>query len=699
MQQLCRGPLWAAPLAGQQLGLAPLARGFASGPCRPEVLNASLDPILKPAPGAAESGHPIPNLADRRTASSSSALRSRSRSSSPPRSKGSTPSTYRSPRGPGAVKAQIQVRLAATKATLTDKTELKRKVKRGLAKLAKKAWEVTKKVTVKTGSLTWAFVKNPRIVNEWYDDLRETAKHFLDWVKTGFKLFGADVRASWFLIQRVAKGYPLKVRERQLLVRTISDCLKLIPFSFFLIVPFAELALPFVLRLFPNMLPSTFFQQKYDDATLARKFKAKEEMAEFFQEVVHQRTKEIIESKDDKFADKKAELQQFQEKLMAGEEFPTLKEILRFAKLFQSELTLQKMSDAQLSALSRMLGLPQAKFYWPGHLEVQLRHHINHLRREDRDYLWEGIDGISRQELVEACRSRAIRFHGVTDEQMRQDLTRWLELSANHREIPTSMLLWIQSFYLRGTHNAEREEVVSELIVKETPVEAEAAQEAEKIEEAFQGLAERQKAYAESAEEKLQERRREISEVMQSSLGEAVIENFDDKERELGGMAFEKIEAEKRKLSTEMQHLSQTATVYKNVVQRQKALLDEQLQFLLSMRENKPTQNKDADMILLDQRIRLMEMVGAFEKSYEDIELVLKEAGEESLVAAEPPAAPAATSSGVAEPAAAPVAAPTTAAPSDFASGFADKSFGDTGLPAIPEFGSGSSFGQRAAAP
>jgi hypothetical protein len=36
---------------------------------------------------------------------------------------------------------------------------------------------------------------------------------------TGFKLFGADVRASYFLTKRVFKGYPLSVRERRLLVR------------------------------------------------------------------------------------------------------------------------------------------------------------------------------------------------------------------------------------------------------------------------------------------------------------------------------------------------------------------------------------------------------------------------------------------------------------------------------------------------
>lgn len=45
--------------------------------------------------------------------------------------------------------------------------------------------------------------------------------------------------------------------ERQLR-RTTGDLLRLIPFSVFVIVPFMEFLLPVALKLFPNMLPSTF---------------------------------------------------------------------------------------------------------------------------------------------------------------------------------------------------------------------------------------------------------------------------------------------------------------------------------------------------------------------------------------------------------------------------------------------------------
>ena len=42
------------------------------------------------------------------------------------------------------------------------------------------------------------------------------------------------------------------------LVRTTADLFRLVPFLVFIIVPFMEFLLPVALKLFPNMLPSTF---------------------------------------------------------------------------------------------------------------------------------------------------------------------------------------------------------------------------------------------------------------------------------------------------------------------------------------------------------------------------------------------------------------------------------------------------------
>lgn len=74
----------------------------------------------------------------------------------------------------------------------------------------------------------------------------------------GFRLLFIDVRVALRLLYKVANGESLSRREHRQLVRTASDVFRLVPFSVFIIVPFMELLLPVFLKLFPNLLPSTF---------------------------------------------------------------------------------------------------------------------------------------------------------------------------------------------------------------------------------------------------------------------------------------------------------------------------------------------------------------------------------------------------------------------------------------------------------
>ena len=61
------------------------------------------------------------------------------------------------------------------------------------------------------------------------------------------------------------------------LVRTTADMFRLVPFLVFIIIPFMEFLLPVALKLFPNMLPSTFQEadkkvglgrESYDDGNM-----------------------------------------------------------------------------------------------------------------------------------------------------------------------------------------------------------------------------------------------------------------------------------------------------------------------------------------------------------------------------------------------------------------------------------------------
>ena len=53
-------------------------------------------------------------------------------------------------------------------------------------------------------------------------------------------------------------------------MRTAKDLFRLIPFSIFIIVPFMELLLPIALKLFPEMLPSTYTDKEKEVALISR---------------------------------------------------------------------------------------------------------------------------------------------------------------------------------------------------------------------------------------------------------------------------------------------------------------------------------------------------------------------------------------------------------------------------------------------
>jgi len=526
-----------------------------------------------------------------------------------------------------------------------------------------KALVATRRILKSIGKVVVAFVRDPKVAIEWKNDMKEALVHMVKWVGTGLRLFRKNCGAAFYLTKKAAKGYRLSIRERKLLVKTTADCLKIIPFSFFIIVPAAEVLLPFALRLFPNMLPSTFNEVKYDSSTLARKYKAKKGMAEFWQQVVSERAEAIMKDDEHQYHNRAAELQAFQEKLIEGKAFPSIKEVLRFSNLFKEELTIDSMTPKQLKAMSQMLGL--RSFTLTMHTQLQLRHHITNLRREDREMLWEGLEHMKRHELLESCQKRAIRCHDTTDDEMRRDLARWLECSAN-RKIPTTLLLWIQSFYLSGCEAAEgikghdaqpSEFVASNLSSIKDPEDMKPA-------EVFKDVAGRQKANAESIKGRLENVEHEIEQVIEEEKRKSSITEeqaakadsaskeekskpkadvsdilFDTMDKDHDGVitradfrdaieerqAFDHLD-EHDAVRARIEALSKALELHQDIVERQQILLSHQLEFLAHMRDNTPSRHQDAGRILLDQRVRLVEMMQSFSKDTAEIEALLGEA-------------------------------------------------------------------------
>lgn len=77
------------------------------------------------------------------------------------------------------------------------------------------------------------------------------------------------MRISSRLLLKLANGKSLSRRERQQLTRTTADIFRLVPVAVFIIVPFMEFLLPVFLKVFPNMLPSTF-QDKMKEQVITK---------------------------------------------------------------------------------------------------------------------------------------------------------------------------------------------------------------------------------------------------------------------------------------------------------------------------------------------------------------------------------------------------------------------------------------------
>ncbi|UYV71684.1 K02A2.6-like [Cordylochernes scorpioides] len=195
----------------------------------------------------------------------------------------------------------------------------------------------------------------------------------------GFRLLFIDIRVSTRLGYKVLKGEDLSRRERRQLVRTVSDVFRLLPFSVFIIVPFMELLLPVFLKFFPGMLPSTFEKSSAAEAKFKKELKVKLEMAKFLQTTLGEMA---LTTQGEKHSHSAKEFAQFIEKVRASGEQTSNKDIIKFSKLFEDEITLDSLNRPQLIALCRLLEL-QA-FGADQFLQFQIRTKLRHLKADDQ---------------------------------------------------------------------------------------------------------------------------------------------------------------------------------------------------------------------------------------------------------------------------------------------------------------------------
>ncbi|XP_074527130.1 LETM1 domain-containing protein LETM2, mitochondrial [Halichoeres trimaculatus] len=272
-----------------------------------------------------------------------------------------------------------------------------------------------------------------------YHRIVEELKHYYN----GFRLLGIDINIAGRMVWRLLHGQLLTRRERRRLMRTCADLFRLVPFMVFIIVPFMEFLLPVFLKLFPEMLPSTFETESKKEEKQKKGLAAKLELAKFLQETIAEmarRNKAKAQTED--------ETQRFStyvQQVRGTGEQPTTKDIVRFSKLFEDELTLEHLERPQLVALCKLLELQPIGTN--NLLRFQLMMQLRTIKADDEMIAAEGVPAMSVSELQAACRSRGMRSLGLTTDQLRQQMQQWLDLHLKEN-VPPSLLLLSRAMYL-----------------------------------------------------------------------------------------------------------------------------------------------------------------------------------------------------------------------------------------------------------
>ncbi|XP_048324885.2 uncharacterized protein LOC107410664 [Ziziphus jujuba] len=319
--------------------------------------------------------------------------------------------------------------------------------------------------------------------SHWKDEFKSTMQHY--WL--GTKLLWADIRISSRLLLKLASGKSLSRREKQQLTRTTADIFRLVPFAVFIIVPFMEFLLPVFLKLFPNMLPSTFQDKMKEEEALKRKLNARIEYAKFLQGTVKEMAKELQNSQSGEMRKTAEDLAEFMKRVRKGIRVSN-DEILGFAKLFNDELTLDNISRPRLVNMCKYMGI--RPYGTDAYLRYQLRKRLREIKTDDRMIQAEGIESLSERELVMACRDRGL-LRPMSVEEMRQELRDWLDLSLNHF-VPSSLLILSRAFSVHGKVKPEEavqatlsslpDEVVDTVGVTALPSEDSVAERRRKLE-------------------------------------------------------------------------------------------------------------------------------------------------------------------------------------------------------------------------
>ncbi|KTB22212.1 Mitochondrial distribution and morphology protein 38 [Nakaseomyces glabratus] len=290
-----------------------------------------------------------------------------------------------------------------------------------------------------------------------WDRVKHEVKHYVN----GTKLLGYELKISTKLLAKSMQGYELTRRERNQLKRTVGDIFRLVPFSAFVIIPFAELLLPVALKLFPNLLPSTYESISDKQSKRKKLIEIRQNTSEFLHKTLEE--SQFISYKNIENEEKKKTFLNFFQKLYALKESNkstgpiifTHQEIVTIAKMFKNDTVLDNLSRPQLAAMCKFMSI--RPFGNDPMLRYQIRYKLKSIMEDDKTIDYEGVKSLTPEELYQACVSRGMKAYGVSKEDQIDNLKVWLDLRLR-KKIPSVLMVLSSTFTFGGPQQSRSED-------------------------------------------------------------------------------------------------------------------------------------------------------------------------------------------------------------------------------------------------
>jgi LETM1 and EF-hand domain-containing protein 1 len=272
------------------------------------------------------------------------------------------------------------------------------------------------------------------------------------------KLFWLNAKIGYKIAKRIMRGENVSAIDRNRLRRALADIFLMLPFSIFIIIPGAEVLIPFYIKKF--RIPTTFESLSQKQQRQIKGAQARITLATF----LHETLEEMTNKQKVKNSAKMIDFMKFTKEVRSGGRWVTNEDFKKYAPLFQDELTIDRMDRQTVDALCRIfkaspvkraiaagLGNQHAQLQSTQLMRLLLQRRIHNLKFEDKEWVEHikrhGIGSIPEEDLQELSRDRGMRALGLTRERLERQYLDWVEL-ATDPQISDSMLAYTRMLYM-----------------------------------------------------------------------------------------------------------------------------------------------------------------------------------------------------------------------------------------------------------